>query len=62
MKWLAASIASFLVAALLQAADKPGDKAERLDKARAGLESPDAEVRRKTIGIAHPLRPVRQPA
>jgi HEAT repeat protein len=36
--------------AFLLAADKADDKAARLEKARAGLKSPDVEVRRKTLG------------
>src|SRR3984957_20036009 len=50
MKWLAASFTCLLATALLQAADKPDDKAARLEKARAGLKSADVEVRRKTLG------------
>lgn len=50
MKLLAAIIACLLTAALLQAADKPEDKAARLEKARAGLKSTDVEVRRQTLG------------
>ena len=50
MKLLAVSFACLLATALLQAADKPDDKAARLEKARAGLKSADVEVRRKTLG------------
>jgi len=50
MKLLAASFACLLSAALLQAADKPNDKAARLEMARAGLKSADVEVRRRTLG------------
>jgi len=50
MKLLAASFACLLAAALLLAADKPDDKAARLEKARAGLKSADVDVRRSTLG------------
>jgi HEAT repeat protein len=50
MKWLAAIFACVLTAALLQAADKPDDKAARLEKARADLKGADVEVRRTTLG------------
>src|SRR5437016_13412872 len=50
MNLLAASFVILLAAAFLQAADKPDDKATRLEKARAGLKSADVEVRRKTLG------------
>lgn len=50
MKCRAASFACLLATALLSAADKPDDKAARLEKARAGLKSADVEVRRKTLG------------
>lgn len=50
MKLLAALFACLLAATLLQAADKPDDKAARLEKARAGLKSADVEVRRQTLG------------
>ena len=50
MKWLVASLACLLAASLLRAADKPDDKAARLENARSGLKSADVEVRRKTLG------------
>jgi HEAT repeat protein len=50
MKWIVASLACLLATGLLPAADKPEDKAARLEKARAGLKSADVEVRRKTLG------------
>src|SRR5271167_2685085 len=50
MRWYAASLVCLWVSALLSAADKPEDKAARLEKARAGLKSADVEVRRKTLG------------
>jgi HEAT repeat protein len=51
MKWLATLLlACFLTAALVQADDKPDDKAARLEKTRADLKSTDVEVRRKTLG------------
>src|SRR6266446_487499 len=50
MKLLTSSFVCLLAAVLLQAADKPDDKAARLEKARAGLKSADVEVRRKTLG------------
>jgi HEAT repeat protein len=46
----AAGFACLVAAALSHAADKPDDRAARLEKARAGLRSPDVEVRRKTLG------------
>ena len=49
MKLLVAIIACLLTAALIQAADKPEDKAARWRK-RAGLKSTDVEVRRRTLG------------
>jgi HEAT repeat protein len=49
MKWLVACCACFLTAALVSAADKPDDRAARLEKARAGLKSADVEVRRNTL-------------
>ena len=50
MKLFAAIFACILTAALLQAADKPEDKAARLEKVRADLKSTDVEVRRQTLG------------
>ena len=50
MKVFAAISVCLLTAAFLQAADKPDDKATRLEKARAGLKSKDVEVRRQTLG------------
>jgi HEAT repeat protein len=50
MKLITVIIACLLSATLLQAADKPDDKAARLEKARAGLKSADVEVRRQTLG------------
>src|SRR4051794_41088742 len=50
MKWWAVGFACVLVTALSLAADKPDDKAARLEKARAGLKSADVEVRRQTLG------------
>jgi HEAT repeat protein len=50
MKLLPAVFACFLTAALVPAADKPDDKAARLEKVRGDLKSADVEVRRKTLG------------
>lgn len=50
MRVLAAILIGVLLNGLLAAADKADDKAARLEKARAGLKSPDVEVRRKTLG------------
>jgi HEAT repeat protein len=49
MKWLPASCFCLLAVALLHAADKPDDKAARLEKARADLKSADVEVRRQAL-------------
>ncbi len=50
MNMLAANFTCFLSIALSQAADKPDDKAARLEKARADLKSTEVELRRKTLG------------
>jgi HEAT repeat protein len=50
MKPSGAILASLVAVALTLAVDKPEDKSARLEKARAGLKSPDVETRRKTLG------------
>ena len=50
MKLLAAIFVCLLTTALSQAADKPEDKAARLEKVRADLKSTDVEVRRQALG------------
>lgn len=50
MKLRIAAVTCLMATTIVLAADKSEDRVARLAKAKAGLKSPDVEVRRKTLG------------